>query len=484
MSIESDIVWSRRGVLRGSDYGDYYGGAVGISDDGTRLIVGGRLGDEVLNNAGYVKIYERNGNDWKQLGDALHGDIASEQFGTAVAISGDGSTVAVGSPWSDTFGTESGDVRFYKYTFNSVTATWSWTLFANVLSGAQPYDRFGSSVSLNYDGSKFIGGSPRADTGGVDAGNVRMYSNDGGAWILMGAMSRGDGIGYKAGVSVSMNGDGDNVIFGSPYHSTTGGVVTGSARVLQWSDESQSWSAKGTTLEGRHEDDAFGMTVSIDEMGDTVAVGAPGVSQSVTYTGDAANRGYVDVYRWTMTSWQVFEWELIGHLTGGEAEKEYFGLSVSLNKYGDYVAVGAPELTVNAQANVGGVTVFHRADNVWSQYGDVLSGKNSNGYFGLSVRMSGSGQTVMVGCPGNYGESATSGSMTVYEVVTPSSKTNKLVLDEILGITNLTMLVLLLLCSVYAYFTTMKQQKRSRIVYETSEAIADNNRRENINMAF
>jgi hypothetical protein len=483
MSIESDILWTQTGgILRGDEYGDYFGGAISMNNEGTRIVVSGKLGDKVLANAGYVAVYEKSGRSWKQVGETLNGGIIHEQFGASVAISGDGSTVAVGAPWNDTSGTESGNVRVYRYTYD-VTAKWSWTIFGNTLSGDQAYDRFGSSLSLNYDGTRFVSGSPNANTGGNDAGHVRSYEYTGGVWLLMGGVARGAGIGYKAGTSVAMNHLGDNVVVGSPYHTTTAGVVTGGAVVTEWADDS--WSQKGSTLEGRYADDVFGSSVSIDKLGETVAVGAPGVSLSVIYTGPAAYRGYVDVYRWEMTDvWDVYDWALIGHLMGGEAEKEYFGFSVSLNMYGNLVAVGAPELTHEGKAFSGGVTVFHRADNLWAQHGERLSGQRSEQYFGSAVAVSGDGSAVLVGSPGVTTDGASPGSVSLYQVLSPASSSTKLELNEILGITNLVVLVALFVFSFYAFFVSKKQNRRARIAYETTEAIEENNRKENVNMAF
>ena len=282
-----------------------------------------------------------------------------------------------------------------------------------------------------------------------------------------------------------MNSLGDHVVIGSPYHSTTGGVMTGSARVLQWTDDS--WTQKGITLEGRYVDDVFGLSVSLDEMGETVAVGAPGVSQNVVpvYTGVAAHRGYVDVYRWVMTSWEVFDWQLIGHLMGGVAEQEYFGYAVSLSLSGTLVAVGAPELTEGGLSFVGGVTVFERAHNAWSQHGERLPGRHSEGYSGTAVSLSGDGSAVLVGEPGVLVDGLSPGSVSQYQLApAPSADSTALELNEILGITNLAILGVLLLFSIYSFFQSNKQHRRARIAYETSEAIDEVNRKENVNMAF
>jgi hypothetical protein len=296
---------------------------------------------------------------------------------------------------------------------------------------------------------------------------------------------RGDGIGYKYGTSLAMNGDGTSVVIGSPRYTTSSGVVTGGAKVLQWTYE---WSLKGSVLEGRSEDDECGVSVAIDKLGTTVAIGAPGVSLSKasSYSGDAAYRGYVDVYQWEMIEWEVYDWKLTAHLMGAHAELEYFGSSVSLSTLGYTVAVGAPEVAVSGMTRVGEVSVYTRSPvgNLWLQYGETLCGRRANGYFGSSVVVTGDGSAVVVGSPGPLDDSMTSGTVSMYTVITPHSSTSTLDANDILAITNLSLLVVLCLFTVYVFQYSKKSTRRSQILYETSEAIEMNNRRENVNMTY
>jgi hypothetical protein len=472
------------GILRGDDYGDYYGGHVSMSEDGTRIAVSGKNGDSVLLDAGYVSIYEKIGRAWKQLGESLHGKIANEHFGYSVALSGDGTTVAIGSPWNGASGTESGTVRVYKYTYDAPTAVWSWTAHGNELHGDQAYDRFGSCVTMNHDGSRFMGGSIHSDTRGINSGQVLPYEYTGGAWLIHGSALRGDGIGYKFGTSLEMDKSGDTVVIGSPYYKNSAGEMTGGAKVMQWTFQ---WSQKGSTLEGRHVDDKFGQSVAIDETGETVAIGAPGVSLGVrgVYTGDEANRGYVDIYSWKMTStWEVYDWKLTGRLLGGVAEQEFFGYSVSMNSFGDFVAVGAPELTRDGEALVGGVSVFHRAQNTWAQHGDTIPGKRGNSHSGFSVVMSGDASSVVIGGPRPADGSFSAGSVSFYQVVTAQSGSSDLDLNEILGISNLCLLGVVFLFIIYTFFQNKKSIRRGQIDYETNDAIDENNKRENVNIMY
>jgi hypothetical protein len=55
-----------------------------------------------------------NGQRWVQLHDDIDGEKAYDNAGHAVAMSGDGTTVAVGAPSSDANGDNSGRVRVFR----------------------------------------------------------------------------------------------------------------------------------------------------------------------------------------------------------------------------------------------------------------------------------------------------------------------------------------------------------------------------------
>ncbi|MEO1385299.1 MAG: hypothetical protein AAFV78_18925, partial [Bacteroidota bacterium] len=81
-----------------ADYADY-GADVAISGDGSRIAVGDPSGSVAIssNGPGYVAVSEWNGTSWVDLGNKLSGSIGGEQFGTAVALSEDGNRLIVGA---------------------------------------------------------------------------------------------------------------------------------------------------------------------------------------------------------------------------------------------------------------------------------------------------------------------------------------------------------------------------------------------------
>ena len=106
--------WSQLGSdIDGEAAGDYFGAAVSLSDDGTILAVGAIYNDGTGTNAGQARIYKYSGSSWSQLGADIDGEAAGDFFGTAVSVSGDGTKLAVGANRNGGNGTYAGSVRTY-----------------------------------------------------------------------------------------------------------------------------------------------------------------------------------------------------------------------------------------------------------------------------------------------------------------------------------------------------------------------------------
>ena len=52
---------------------------------------------------------------WTQVGSDIDGETAGDRFGSSVALSSDGSTVAIGAYLNDGNGTDAGHVRLNKF---------------------------------------------------------------------------------------------------------------------------------------------------------------------------------------------------------------------------------------------------------------------------------------------------------------------------------------------------------------------------------
>ena len=103
--------------IDGEAAGDYSGGSVSLSDDGTIMAIGAFRNDGNGNNnqwVGHVRVYELDSNStWTQLGSDIDGEAAGDNSGV-VSLSDDGDVVAIGAPGNAGNGPDAGHVRVYE----------------------------------------------------------------------------------------------------------------------------------------------------------------------------------------------------------------------------------------------------------------------------------------------------------------------------------------------------------------------------------
>ena len=272
-------------------------------------------------NGGHVRVYEYSSSSWSQLGADIDGEAAGDSSGTSVSMSSDGTIVAIGSPYNDGNGSNSGHVRVYEYSGGS------WSQLGTDIDGEAAGDSSGYSVSLSSDGTKVAIGATGNDATDPNGGHVRVYEYSSSSWSQVGADINGDSSGDYSGYSVSMSSDGTIVAIGSPYNDGNGSN-SGHVRVYEYSGGS--WSQLGTDIDGEAAGDSSGYSVSLSSDGTKVAIGATG--------NDATdpNGGHVRVYEYSSSSWSQ-----LGADIDGEAAGDSSGTSVSFISDGNRVAIGA-----------------------------------------------------------------------------------------------------------------------------------------------
>ncbi len=170
-------VWTQAGDdIDGESAGDLMGfkGGVSLSSDGLRLAVSARRDDATGTDAGHVRVFDWNGTAWVQVGTDIDGEAAGDEFGVGVALSPDGSRLAVGGHTNDAGGSNAGHARVFEYIGGS------WTQIGADLDGNDPSGLFGTAVALSSNGSRLVVGGPRVDgSGGSEAGVVKVFDYDG-----------------------------------------------------------------------------------------------------------------------------------------------------------------------------------------------------------------------------------------------------------------------------------------------------------------
>ena len=185
--------------------GDNFGSGVALSADGTLLAVGAEGDDDGGTDKGAVYIFEKSGATWAKIlkisdnngGNVTLLDInltADDEFGAAVSLSADGTTLAVGaSDDNDGNGHNAAGDEGAVYIFEKTNGVWAKTLKISENGGGSELlnidlttgDYFGSSVSLSADGTLLAVGAISDDDGGgagTNRGAVYLFQKSSGAW--------------------------------------------------------------------------------------------------------------------------------------------------------------------------------------------------------------------------------------------------------------------------------------------------------------
>ena len=87
-------------TLKSSTTDDWYGTAVTLSKDGSTMAVGVPRAAGGGTRRGQVRIYKRSGDDWNII-DTINGTQDLVQQGQAISLSADGNIIAVGAAGYD-----------------------------------------------------------------------------------------------------------------------------------------------------------------------------------------------------------------------------------------------------------------------------------------------------------------------------------------------------------------------------------------------
>ena len=317
-------VWTQLGGdIKGENAGDRSGWSVSLNNAGTIVAIGAKYNNGNGYRTGHARIYQWQGGVWTQLGSDIDGESQYDYSGFGVSLSGDGTTVAIGSPLASS---RHGHVRIYKYASNA------WTQLGANIDGESAYDYSGrdNGVVLSDDGTIVAIGAPSAyDGNGVRTGHTRIYKYASNVWTQLGADIDGEASFDGFGSGVSLSGDGTTVAIGAPSAYDGNGVRTGHTRIYKYA--SNAWTQLGTDIDGKNAGDFSGQSVSLSSDGTTVAIGA-------LYTGVGKQRhsGHTRIYKYASSAWTQF-----GVDFDGESRYDYSGQSVSLSGDGTTVAIGA-----------------------------------------------------------------------------------------------------------------------------------------------
>ena len=388
--------------IDGEAESDNSGSSVSLSSDGSIVAIGAPQNDGNGLGSGHVRIYKNEAGVWTQIGDDIDGEDGFDESGSSVSLSSDGSIVAIGAPSNDDNGAYSGHVRIYK------NEAGVWTQIGDDINGEAEFDKSGSSVVLSSDGSIVAIGSKRNSGNGLNSGHVRIYRNESGVWTQRGNDIDGEAEFDESGSSVSLSSDGNVVAIGAPSNDGNG---TDSGQVRVFSFNGTNWIQIGNDIDGEAAFDGSGSSVSLSSDGSIVAIGAKWNS------GNGSSSGHVRIYRN-----ESGVWIQIGDDIDGEEEFDQLGSSVNLSSDGSIVAIIAPSSNNNIQ-NLGRVRIYKNESGVWTKIGDDIDNEalydneiGSGSETGSSLSLSSDGSIVAIGASKNDGNGENSGHVRVFDL--------------------------------------------------------------------
>ena len=327
------------------------------------------------------------------LGQALMGSNPGDAFGSSIALSAQGYTLAVGA-WD--YGQKAGQVTVHQYTAGQ------WHAKGQSLLGQEREgDVFGSVVALSADGNVVAASATTADVKsiadlcrGAHAGLVQVFqfnmTNE--QWYQRGQTLTGELSYEQFGYSIALSADGLILAVGIPYadKSENSDEWAGLVKVYKYRSYANEWIQFGQTLSPANTKGRFGWSVDLSFDGKVVAVGAPLNDDN----GEASGR--VSVFKYNPV---IGIWEPMGNGIQGQDLGRWFANTVVLSSDGLMVAASLwGDAFWREEIRYGGVRVFRfKENNQWEQVGGDLPGQTLYDPYSTTVTMSAEGKIVMSG---------------------------------------------------------------------------------------
>ena len=390
--------------------------------DSLPVTVSGGLVDAV----GYFKASNTNAND--RFGDSL----ALSADGTILAVGAvgeDSNATGVNGPQSDNSAANSGAV----HVFSRSGATWSQQAYIKA-SNTDVFDFFGEAVALSADGTTLVVGAsgessnatgvdgPQADNSAANSGAVYVFSRSGATWSQQTYVKASNtDAGDRFGEAVALSADGATLAVGAVGEASNATGIDGlqadnaatqSGAVYVFSRSGTTWSQQAYVKASNTDaDDRFGISLALSADGATLAVGAVGEASNATgidglqADNAATQSGAVYVFSRSGSAWAQQTYVKASNTGAGDR----FGISLALSADGTTLAVGASDEDSsttginglqgdNAAIQSGAVYVFSRSRGAWSQQAYVkASNTDVDDDFGISLALSADGATLAVG---------------------------------------------------------------------------------------
>lgn len=438
---------------------DLFGTSISLSEDGLTLAVGspeeGGSGtgvnppiDNNLGDSGAVYVYTRAtiADVWEfQAYIKASNTGFDDEFGTSVALSDDGNTLAVGAINEDSAdtGVNADDFTAFNsdnsgaaYVYTRSGATWSFNAYIKA-SNTGGSDLFGNSVTLSGDGNTLAVGAvgesnngtginppDTSSFGGGESGAVYVYTRSGATWVFdVYIKASNSDASIMFGTSVALNTDGTTLAVGA---NGDGNIDVGGA-AYTFINQGGTWSEQAyLKADNAGSNDLFGNSVSLNGNGNTLVVGAPGEDSNATginspdgSNNSAGNSGAAYIFERTGTTW-VQEAYVKASFSNSSSSSSRFGYAVAISKNGTSILIGAPsegshdecvstgdEPVNGGSSGAGAIFQFFKSSasssGTWSQSFFIKPEKNTffhhQMHFGHTVAINNTGNVISAGAP-------------------------------------------------------------------------------------
>jgi hypothetical protein len=381
-------------------YRDYlsnsFGYGMAISPDGKWLAVSAPLASDIPSyyrgeffvdqNYEVNDIVLYDGEFWKSS-DEIIGDDSSEfvqsLWEKVDLLTADPSSVSIGSGYEN-----QGIVFIYE------KVGLRWNIRHSIIS---PYleenERFGHSIDIakTNDGYIMAVSSMRSD----NSGRVYLYeyydswkNSLGQLYIENGLISTGD----KFGFSISLNYDGSILAVGAPEMVSQDTTETGTVFIYEkdeFYDLSQIIEKDSIENISLRSGDKFGYSLDLDYSGNLLAISSPYSDQ------EFENQGSVYVFKRIDNEYQLINPQQL--VSFENYADEYFGWNVKITPNSEKIVVSARNTITNSVGSVGGVYVFELKDDRYFLAEKLEADFLENESFGFSIDVAES--VIVVGSP-------------------------------------------------------------------------------------
>lgn len=345
--------WAFETRLKASnaEVGDNFGSSLSISKDGSTILVGasgeassatkvgGDKADNSVLDSGAAYVFERTGTTWAEVAYLKAAtSMPSEKFGSATALSADGSIAWVAGNGSSVHG------------YRKAAGTWS---HFNSASSSIPGE--GRSLAVSDDGATLAVGMPSDPSGLETSPNDTSAANSGAVLVLKWSIPMLSKTYYlkeyppqsgnKLGASVAISADGNSIAAGVPLRTVGPEDFAGGVTFFNLDGSGRGYVQDGYVFAPQPKTNAeFGRSVALSSDGKVLvaggpvmSAGTPGIDADLDFSGP--NRAGV-IIRFVKI---LGGWLDTTAVTGKVLDyNDFLGQSISVSGDGKTIAAGAP----------------------------------------------------------------------------------------------------------------------------------------------